>query len=252
MRYFLYLAYDGTNYHGWQVQPNAITIQSCIEEALQTLLRQATPITGAGRTDAGVNARLMVAHFDTTAPIPDTNIFADRLNRILPPDISIYRCTPVTDEAHARFDATSRTYKYYIIDHKSPFAERYAWRYRGTLDVEAMNRAAQQLYRFTDFTSFSKLHTDVKTNNCRITLAQWQAEGEGYTFTITADRFLRNMVRAIVGTLVDVGRHKITIDDFCSIIEGKNRCLAGTSMPGKALFLHDITYPQNIFDISCE
>lgn len=247
MRYFLYFAYDGTHYHGWQVQPNAITIQQCIEEAMHTILRTPTPLTGAGRTDAGVNARLMVAHFDTVTPLPNLAMLADRLNRLLPPDIAIYRCVPVTNEAHARFDALSRTYKYYAIDHKSPFAERYAWRYRGTLDYEAMNQAAEMLYRYTDFTSFSKLHTDVKTNNCRITHARWEKEGEGYTFTITADRFLRNMVRAIVGTLVEVGRHKITLDDFCAIIEGKDRCLAGTSMPGKALFLHDVAYPQEIF-----
>lgn len=247
MRYFLYFAYDGSNYHGWQVQPNAITVQLRLEEAIYTLLRCQTPVTGAGRTDAGVNARRMVAHFDTEIPLPDPSAFADRLNRLLPHDIAIQDCVPVTDEAHARFDATSRTYKYYVIDHKSPFAERYAWRYRGTLDYDAMNQAAEILYRYTDFTSFSKLHTDVKTNNCRITHARWQQEGEGYTFTITADRFLRNMVRAIVGTLIEVGRHKISLDDFCAIIEGQNRCLAGTSMPGKALFLHDVTYPQKIF-----
>ncbi len=247
MRYFLYFAYDGTNYHGWQVQPNAVTVQLRLEEAIHTLLRQPTPVTGAGRTDAGVNARLMVAHFDTATPLPAPDVFADRLNRLLPPDIAVYRCRPVIDEAHARFDATSRTYKYYAIDHKSPFAERYAWRYRGELDFDAMNKAAEMLYKYTDFTSFSKLHTDVKTNNCLVTHARWEKEGEGYTFTITADRFLRNMVRAVVGTLIEVGRHKISISDFCNIIEGKDRCLAGTSMPGKALFLHDVTYPDNIF-----
>lgn len=247
MRYFLYFAYDGTQYHGWQIQPNAVTVQLRIEEAMQTILRQPTPVTGAGRTDAGVNARLMVAHFDTDTPLSDPAIFADRLNRLLPPDIAIYHCVPVTDDAHARFDATSRTYKYYVIDHKSPFAERYAWRYRGVLDFELMNQAAEILYKYTDFTSFSKLHTDVKTNNCIVTHARWEREGEGYTFTITADRFLRNMVRAIVGTLIEVGRHKITIDDFEAVIIGKNRSLAGTSMPGKALFLHDVTYPETLF-----
>lgn len=247
MRYFLYFAYDGTNYHGWQIQPNAITVQLRLEEALHTLLRQPTPVTGAGRTDAGVNARLMVAHFDTEIPLPDPNNLVDRLNRLLPPDIATYRCVPVINEAHARFDATSRTYKYYVINHKSPFTERYAWRYRGTLDFDLMNQAAELLYRHTDFTSFSKLHTDVKTNNCCVTYAHWEKEGEGYTFTITADRFLRNMVRAIVGTLIEVGRHKISVQDFDAIISGKNRSLAGTSMPGKALFLHDVTYPEHIF-----
>lgn len=247
MRYFLYFSYDGAGYHGWQVQPNAITVQQRIEEAMHTILRHPTPVTGAGRTDTGVNARLMVAHFDTPQPLPQPMALADRLNRLLPPDIAILRCVPVTDEAHARFDATSRTYKYYVIDHKSPFAERYAWRYRGSLDYEAMNRAAEMLYTYTDFTSFSKLHTDVKTNNCHITHARWEQEGEGHTFTITADRFLRNMVRAIVGTLIEVGRHKITLEQFAAIIEGRDRCLAGTSMPGKALFLHDVTYPEGIF-----
>ncbi len=247
MRYFLYLAYDGAAYHGWQVQPNGITVQSCIEKAMQMLLRQPTPITGAGRTDAGVNARLMVAHFDTIEPLPDPATFADRLNRVLPPDIAIDRCVPVTAEAHARFDALTRTYKYYAIDHKSPFAERYAWRYRGRLDFDAMNKAGQRLCQYSDFTSFSKLHTDVKTNICHVTEARWDAEGEGMTFTITADRFLRNMVRAVVGTLVEVGRGKMSLNDFCRVIEAKDRCQAGTSMPGNALFLHDITYPDELF-----
>lgn len=249
MRYFLYFAYDGSDYHGWQIQPNAVTVQLRLEEAMATLLRKPTSVTGAGRTDTGVNARLMVAHFDTDTPLVDSDAFADRLNRLLPHDIAVYRCTPVKSDAHARFDALSRTYKYYVIDHKSPFAERYAWRYRGILDFDAMNRVAEKLFDYTDFTSFSKLHTDVKTNNCRITHARWEKEGEGYTFTITADRFLRNMVRAIVGTLIEVGRHKIDINEFCAIIEGQNRSLAGTSMPGKALFLHDVSYPVEIFDV---
>lgn len=247
MRYFLYLAYDGARYHGWQVQPNGITVQSCIEECLYTLLREDTPITGAGRTDAGVNARLMVAHFDRETPLTDRYEFTDRMNRILPPDISIYKCIAVKNDAHARFDATSRTYKYYITDRKSPFTGRYTWKYKGVLDFAAMNQAADEMLHYTDFTSFSKLHTDVKTNNCNITHARWEAEGEGHTFTITADRFLRNMVRAIVGTLIDVGRKKISVAEFCHIIEAKDRCSAGTSMPGKALFLHDITYPPELF-----
>lgn len=247
MRYFLYLAYDGARYHGWQTQPNGITVQSCIEECMSTLLRKATPITGAGRTDAGVNARLMVAHFDLETPLTDRLEFVERLNRILPPDISIYNCRAVRADAHARFDATSRTYKYYVTDRKSPFTERYAWRYRGKLDFDAMNQAADAMRLYTDFTSFSKLHTDVKTNNCCITHARWEAENDGHTFTITADRFLRNMVRAIVGTLVEVGRAKLSVADFCRIIEAKDRCSAGTSMPGKALFLHDIAYPNELF-----
>ncbi len=246
-RYFIYLAFNGANYHGWQIQPNGITVQEVLEKALATLLRRETPVTGAGRTDAGVNARLMVAHFDTEESIPNPDEIADRLNRVLPPDVAVYAIRPVIPEAHSRFDALSRTYKYYLIDHKSPFLEAFACRYRGKLDFEAMNRAAEQLYRYIDFTSFSKLHTDVKTNNCQVTYAHWEQEGEQWVFTITADRFLRNMVRAIVGTLLEVGRGKLTVEGFCRIIEQKDRCAAGTSVPGKALFLHDITYPDSLF-----
>ena len=221
-RYFIYLSFNGAQYHGWQIQPNGITVQEVLEKALATLLRRETPVTGAGRTDAGVNARLMVAHFDAPMPLDNPTETADKLNRILPPDIAVYEIRPVIAEAHSRFDALSRTYKYYIIDHKSPFIESFACRYR-------------------------KLHTDVKTNNCRVTFARWEPEGERQVFTITADRFLRNMVRAIVGTLLDVGRGKLSVEDFCRIIEQKNRCAAGTSVPGKALFLHDIVYPDHIF-----
>lgn len=247
MRYFLYLCYNGARYHGWQIQPNGITVQACIEKALATLLRRETPITGAGRTDAGVNAHLMVAHFDTENPIANREEFSDRLNRILPPDIAIRSTVPVTAEAHSRFDAVARTYKYYLIDRKDPFTETFAWRYRGSLDFDRMNEAAEQLYRYTDFTSFSKLHTDVKTNNCRVSYARWEREGDAMVFTITADRFLRNMVRAIVGTLIDVGKGKLSVEGFCRIIEQKDRCAAGTSVPGNALFLHDITYPETLF-----
>ena len=246
-RYFIYLSFNGAQYHGWQIQPNGITVQEVLEKALATLLRRETPVTGAGRTDAGVNARLMVAHFDAPIPLDNPTETADKLNRILPPDIAVYEIRPVIAEAHSRFDALSRTYKYYIIDHKSPFIESFACRYRGNLDFDKMNTAAEQLYRYTDFTSFSQLHTDVKTNNCRVTFARWEPEGERQVFTITADRFLRNMVRAIVGTLLDVGRGKLSVEDFCRIIEQKNRCAAGTSVPGKALFLHDIVYPDHIF-----
>ena len=247
-RYFIYLSFNGARYHGWQIQPNGITVQAELEKALATLLRRETPVTGAGRTDAGVNARLMVAHFDTPAPLDNPAETADRLNRVLPPDMAVYDIRPVTDEAHSRFDALSRTYKYYLIDHKSPFLEAFACRYRGTLDFDRMNEAAEQLYRYTDFTSFSKLHTDVKTNNCRVTHAEWTQEDEDtWMFTIRADRFLRNMVRAIVGTLLEVGRGKLSVEGFRRIIEQKDRCKAGTSAPGHALFLADVTYPEDIF-----
>lgn len=247
-RYFIYLSFNGARYHGWQIQPNGITVQAELEKALATLLRRETPVTGAGRTDAGVNARLMVAHFDTPAPLDNPAETADRLNRVLPPDIAVYDIRPVTDEAHSRFDALSRTYKYYLIDHKSPFLETFACRYRGTLDFDRMNEAAEQLYRYTDFTSFSKLHTDVKTNNCRIMHAAWtQVDADTWMFTIRADRFLRNMVRAIVGTLLEVGRGKLSVEGFRQVIEQKDRCKAGTSVPGNALFLVDVTYPEETF-----
>lgn len=246
MRYFIRLGYKGAAYHGWQVQPHDTSVQQVIEEALATLLQAPTPITGAGRTDAGVNARLMVAHFDTERPIADFNRLVHSLNAILPPDIAIYSITAVHDDAHARFDATSRTYKYFAVTGKDPFRYPLAWKCPPGLDFDLMNEAAAKLLEYTDFTSFSKLHTDVKTNNCRITHAAWAHEDDQWVFTITADRFLRNMVRAIVGTLVEVGRHKITVEQFCDIIERKDRCAAGTSMPGHALFLWDITYPYPI------
>ncbi|MCH5177248.1 MAG: tRNA pseudouridine(38-40) synthase TruA [Prevotellaceae bacterium] len=245
MRYFIYLSYDGGAYHGWQIQPNAPSVQEVLQNALTTILRTPTEIVGAGRTDAGVNASTMVAHFDTDASV-DT--LPNRLNRLLPSDIAIHRILPVTDDAHARFSATSRTYHYYIALDKSPFHRHYAYRYPLPLDFDRMNEAAQHLFLYTDFTSFSKLHTDVKTNNCRIMHAQWQPTPDGlWQFTITADRFLRNMVRAIVGTLLEVGRGRLSIDDFCRIIEQKDRCAAGSSVPGNALFLADITYPQELF-----
>jgi pseudouridylate synthase I len=247
-RYFIYLAYEGTNYHGWQVQPNGISVQECLEKALSTLLRVNTEVVGAGRTDAGVHAKLMVAHFDSEKEIADLFLLADKLNRILPQDISVYKVCKVTSEAHARFDATSRTYKYYITIVKSPFNRHLKCRIHTPLDYELMNKAAQGLFDYVDFTSFSKLHTDVKTNNCKIMHAEWVKEDETtWVFTIKADRFLRNMVRAIVGTLVEVGRGKLTVDDFKRIIEQKDRCKAGASVPGHALFLVDIEYPAEIF-----
>lgn len=246
MRYFIRLGYRGEKFHGWQIQPHDCSVQQSIEEAMATLLRVPTPVTGAGRTDAGVNARLMVAHFDTERPIADTDRLIHSLNSLLPPDIAIYSIVPVHDDAHARFDATSRTYKYFAVTGKDPFRYPLSWKCAPDLDFDLMNEAAARLLHYTDFTSFSKLHTDVKTNNCRVTHARWTYEGDQWVFTITADRFLRNMVRAIVGTLVEVGRHKITIEQFCDIIERKDRCAAGTSMPGHALFLWDITYPYPI------
>lgn len=249
MRYFINLSYDGHNYHGWQIQPGAISVQEVMCKALSTLLRSETEVVGAGRTDAGVNASMMIAHFDCDKKFSDNDEDKDslfqlryRLNKLLPPDIAIHDIYPVADDMHARFSATSRTYHYYILTEKSPF-EPYAYRYPQPLDFQLMNEACRVLFDYIDFTSFSKLHTDVKTNNCRIMHAEWhQVSPIKWEFTITADRFLRNMVRAIVGTLIDVGRGAITIDQFRAIIEKKDRCSAGTSVPGNALFLAEVTY----------
>ena len=246
-RYFIYLAYDGTNYHGWQIQPNGISVQECLMNALSTFLRREIEVVGAGRTDAGVHASLMVAHFDYDEPL-DTESVADKLNRLLPPDISVHRVCRVRPEAHARFDATARTYKYYVTTAKYPFNRQYRCRVYSPLDYERMNEAAKVLFEYTDFTSFSKLHTDVKTNICHITHAEWTREEDAtWVFTIRADRFLRNMVRAIVGTLIEVGRGKLSVEGFRRIIEQKDRCKAGTSAPGQALFLVNVEYPVTIF-----
>lgn len=247
-RYFIYLGYNGKNFSGWQVQPNGVTVQQCLEEALATLLRRPVPVVGAGRTDAGVHARLMVAHFDWDEPLEDPAFLAEKLNRLLPKDIAVYRIVPVKPEAHARFDATSRTYKYYVTTRKDPFNYEQVYRLSGKLDFDAMNEACKVLFDYIDFTSFSKLHTDVKTNNCRIYQAGWKQEGDVWVFTVQADRFLRNMVRAIVGTLLEVGRGKLTIDGFRKVIEAKDRCKAGVSVPGHALFLVDVSYPGEVFE----
>lgn len=247
MRYFVYLSYDGARYHGWQIQPNGISVQEVLNKALSTLLHESIEVTGAGRTDAGVNASLMVAHFDTEHEADEQLVY--RLNKFLPSDIAIHKIVSVTPDAHARFSATSRTYHYYVITAKTPF-EPYAYRFPQPLDFDKMNEAAQTLFDYTDFTSFSKLHTDVKTNNCRIMHAEWtQVSPIKWEFTITADRFLRNMVRAIVGTLLDVGRGVLNIQQFREIIEKKDRCSAGTSVPGNALFLAGITYSDELFNL---
>lgn len=252
MRYFLELSYLGAPFHGWQTQPNAVSVQQVLEEALSTLMRAPTPVTGAGRTDAGVNARRMFAHFDTQAPIDDKRRFLTSINRLCGRDIAVMDVRPVHPDAHARFDAVSRSYKYFVTFGKSPFLRPLSWMCGYPLDVEAMNGAADMLLETDDFTSFAKLHSDARTNICKVTEARWTPWNNDYgvpgaVFTITADRFLRNMVRAVVGTLVDVGRGKLSLQDFRRIIETRDRCAAGTSMPGEALFLWNVTYPEDIF-----
>ena len=241
MRYFIRLCYNGSRYHGWQRQPNDVSVQQTLEEALQTLLRVETPVTGAGRTDAGVHAEMMVAHFDTPAAIQPDDL-VQRLNALLPQDIAVHQIWQVADEAHARFDAQSRRYEYRITFQKAPFLQGMVTLMHGTLDFELMNQAAAQLLRYTDFTSFSKLHTQTHTNICHIKHAAWMRKGDTWIFSIEADRFLRNMVRAIVGTLLEVGRHKIDIEQFCKVIEQKDRQAAGTSVPAEGLYLVDIKY----------
>lgn len=247
MRYFIILSYDGSAYHGWQIQPNALSVQEVVEEALSKILRFRVSVTGAGRTDAGVHAEVMPAHFDSEVPIGESGVFLNRLNSLLPKDIAARQIEVVNAEAHARFDALYRTYHYYLAGEKNPFSERYSCRYFGSLDFDAMNVAASYLKEVSDFTSFSKLHTDTKTNICNVTEAYWEQCGGRMRFVITADRFLRNMVRAVVGTLLEVGRGKMSFQEFVGVINSKNRCCAGTSMPANALFLVDVGYPDEIF-----
>lgn len=242
MRRFIQLSYDGAAYHGWQKQPNARSVQQTLQEALSTLLQTDIEVVGAGRTDAGVSARMMVAHFETSKAC-DNEQLVYKLNKLLPHDIAVQRIWEVPDEMHARFSATSRTYHYYIHTRKDPFVRQYSWLVTFPLDFARMNEAANRLPDFDDFTSFSKVNTDTKTNLCNVTEARWTREGENtWRFTITANRFLRNMVRAIVGTLIEVGRGRMTVDEFCQVIEQRNRCSAGDSVPGHALFLVDVSY----------
>ena len=247
-RYFIQISYKGTNYHGWQIQPNAISVQEVLTKTFSTILRDKIEITGAGRTDTGVHASYFVAHFNSDiADLHSDNKILFKLNSLLPKDIAIHQILPVMNEAHARFDASSRTYQYYIHQLKDPFLLESSYFLPQKLSIDIMNKACEFLFQFTDFTSFSKLHTDVKTNNCKITEAFWIQDDHKLIFTITADRFLRNMVRAIVGTLIDIGRNNISQEDFIQIIENKNRSDAGVSVPAHGLFLTNITYADKLF-----
>ena len=242
-RYFIELAYNGSEYNGWQIQPNAPSVQEAINKALTLLLKQEINVTGAGRTDTGVHASFFVAHFDSDVAIAHTQALTYKLNRFLGKNIAIKDIYAVLPDMHARFSAISRTYKYYINKNKNPFTYPFAYRPHPLPDIRLMNNACELLMHYEDFTSFSKLHTDVKTNICHLMEANWEETDEQLIFTIKADRFLRNMVRAIVGTLLDVGQKRITLEQFQQIIESKDRCKAGTSVPGNALFLCDIEYP---------
>jgi tRNA pseudouridine38-40 synthase len=252
MRYFLKLAYNGGNYFGWQMQPNQISVQEVLTKALSLLLKENIDLTGAGRTDTGVHAKEFYAHFDTNHIFTDENKpdFINRINSFLPQDIVIFDILNVQPEAHARFDALSRTYNYYVTAKKQPFEMQFTHRIFYQPDIEKMNICCEKMMNYTDFTSFSKLHTQTQTNDCHITKAVWKyyADKELFVFEITADRFLRNMVRAIVGTLLDVGRGKLSIEDFCDIIEQKNRNNAGISVPAHALFLEKIVYAERIWE----
>ena len=242
MRYFITFSYDGTAYHGWQIQPHSVTVQEELQKALSTLMRKPMEVVGAGRTDTGVHARKMIAHFDHDEVV-DCPQLVYKLNKLLPRDIAVQHVEPVADDMHARFSAKSRTYHYYVHLDKNPFLRSYSWQVYGNPDFELMNRAARVLMEYKDFTSFSKVNTDTKTNDCTITEARWDRVGEDqWRFTVTANRFLRNMVRAIVGTLMEVGRGRMTIDQLRSVIEAKDRCRAGDSVPGNALFLVEVLY----------
>lgn len=241
MRYFIEFSYDGTHYFGYQIQPKQITVQEVMEKALSTMLRRPMKITGAGRTDTGVHAKKIFAHFDFEEELPENLIF--RLNSFLPESIAIKRIFPVAETEHARFTATYRTYHYYIALEKSPFTVQSAWQlWRRKLDVEVMNKACKILFEYDDFTSFARLHADNKTNICKIYEAHWETCDGGLIFTIKADRFLRNMVRAIVGTMVEIGNGKWNLEDLHRIINEKNRNFAGTSAPAQGLFLADVGY----------
>tara|TARA_R110001592_G_scaffold122858_2_gene330084 strand:+ start:1603 stop:2328 length:726 start_codon:yes stop_codon:yes gene_type:complete len=241
LRYFIELSYLGKNYHGWQIQPDANSIQEELNKAISTVLQEEISIVGAGRTDTGVHASQMFAHFDSTTELDKNTVF--KLNSILPKDIVVHQVEKVDDEKHARFDALNRSYEYRIWLGRNPFLLETTWQlFHQKLDVKAMNKAAKILLEYEDFQAFSKVKTEVKTFNCTISKAIWVQEGNQLTFHITANRFLRNMVRAIVGTLVDVGKHKITNQDFREIILSKNRANAGLSVPAKGLFLTEINY----------
>ena len=242
MRYFIWFSYDGTQYHGWQIQPNGVTVQSELQRCLSLLLREEVTVTGAGRTDTGVHARRMAAHFDTDQVL-DARLLTHKLNGLLHQDIGVEGIQLVGDGLHARFSAVARTYHYYVHTRKDPFLRHYSLELHYQLDYELMNRAGRILMEYEDFGAFCKAGSDVKTTLCHVTHAQWhQTSPTTWYFEITANRFLRNMVRAVVGTLIEVGRGRMSLDDFRQVIEGRQRTQAGESMPAKALFLEQVVF----------
>lgn len=246
MRYFVQLSYFGKNFHGWQIQPNATSVQEELNQAFSTVLGEEVYCVGAGRTDTGVHAREMWAHFDLEKSLPENTV--NRLNGFLSKDIALQHFYKMKDEAHARFDATERSYEYHISRVKNPFSQDQAWFYPWKLDVEKMQQAAEVLFKYEDFTSFSKSNTQTKTNLCTITEARFETNGDRIVFHISANRFLRNMVRAIVGTLTQVGQGKRPVEDMAKVIEAKDRKLAGESAPAHGLYLTRVKYPEEIFD----
>jgi tRNA pseudouridine38-40 synthase len=247
-RYFLFLSYKGTNFHGWQIQPEAVTVQKTLDNALSLVLNEEISTIGAGRTDTGVHALVFCAHFDSAKDnLASDKKFIFRINRLLPPDIAVKLLKEVHSDANARYSAISRTYEYYVTRIKDPFSEGSSWYIHGHIDISGMNEACRLLMKHSDFTSFSRLHSDTKTNICRIDSAEWTERDSRLVFTIRADRFLRNMVRAIVGTMIDIGFGKLDLKKFEEIILARDRCCAGKSAPAKGLFLIDIEYPVEIF-----
>jgi tRNA pseudouridine38-40 synthase len=245
LRYFIEIAYNGKNYHGWQVQPDATSIQEVLEDALSTVLRKDITVTGAGRTDTGVHAKQLFAHFDHEK-IKDATDKVFKINSYLPKDISVKEIIAVKNNAHARFDAIQREYEYIISLQKDPFQQDFSYLIHHEPNIEKMNEAANILLEYKDFQCFSRNRTNVKTYHCVINQAGWIRKDHRLIFTISADRFLRNMVRAIVGTLLEIGIEKISLADFHDIIKSKDRSKAGTSVPAHGLYLMKILYPGNI------
>ena len=250
-RYFIHLAYDGTNYHGWQIQPNSTTVQQVLDNALSLILRTDIQTIGCGRTDSGVHAVNFYSHFNFSEQLnsEELELLTYKLNSLLPKDIVIYSVFNTKPDAHARFSATSRTYKYYISRKKNPFRLPYTWYYPPVLDFELMKIGAKILFEYDDFAAFSKKDSDITGTLCKLEFAFWEEIGDEFVFTIKANRFLRNMVRAITGTLLEMGQGKLDIDGLRSVIESKDRCRAGMSVPASGLFLYKVDYPKEILSL---